>query len=79
MMRLQKYPDISSSRYKKARECTKIYCFFTYTIRPGVSKLSSSTDYILDLARASFLLFLLTDECIFSVDGCISNINQCLQ
>ena len=32
----------------------QIQCFFSYTMKPDASKLSSTIDYNLDLARASF-------------------------
>ena len=32
----------------------QIHCFFSYTMKPDASKLSSTIDYIFDLARASF-------------------------
>ena len=32
----------------------QIHCFFSYTMKPDASKLSSTIDYIFDLAWASF-------------------------
>ena len=34
----------------------QIDCFLSHTMKPDVSKLSSTMDYIFDLARASFYL-----------------------
>ena len=39
---------------KRPEKRPQIQCFFSYTMKPDASKLSSTIDYNFDLARASF-------------------------
>ena len=47
-------PEIRKLRAASLKKHPQIHCFFSYTMKPDVSELSSTIDYIFDLARASF-------------------------